>query len=109
MQQIAVIDTSPERFAPCGTEGSALDDGAHGPGDVALDLSQGGPHFYLMRLEGRGTVFSLLARHNRVTQCLHAGPYFAEARRTFYNLELADTNTKDYTVYRLGGPVAFAP
>jgi ureidoglycolate lyase len=70
MPQIAVIDISPERFAPFGTVGSALDDGAHGPGDVALDLSQGRPHFYLMRLEGRGTVFSLLARHDRVTQCL---------------------------------------
>ena len=90
------------------------------------------------RLDGRGTVFELLARHDRGTQCLgtidglpwliavapadvtapriadisafrvpadcfvtlargtwHAGPYFTEARRDFYNLELADTNTAD--------------
>jgi ureidoglycolate hydrolase len=38
----------------------------------------------------------------------HAGPYFIEALRDFYNLELADTNTADYTVCRLNAPVEFA-
>ena len=152
MQRIAVSELSAEGFVPFGLVGLPLADGAHGAGDVALDLSQGRPRFYLMRLDGRGTVFELLARHDRVTQCLgtidglpwliavapadvtapriadisafrvpvdcfvtlargtwHAGPYFTEARRDFYNLELADTNTADYTVCRLAEPVAFAP
>lgn len=38
----------------------------------------------------------------------HAGPYFAEKQRDFYNLELADTNTTDYTVCWLDMPLAFA-
>jgi ureidoglycolate hydrolase len=38
----------------------------------------------------------------------HAGPYFSEEQRDFYNLELVDTNTADYTVCRLAAPVAFA-
>jgi ureidoglycolate hydrolase len=152
MQRIAVSELSAEGFAPFGLVGLALADGAHGAGDVALNLSQGRPRFYLMRLAGRGTVFELLARHDRVTQCLgtidglpwliavapagvrepgiedisafrvpadcfvtlakgtwHAGPYFTEPRRDFYNLELADTNTADYTVCRLLGPMVFAP
>ena len=35
----------------------------------------------------------------------------AEALAPFgsYNLELVDTNTVDYTVSRLAGPVSFAP
>jgi len=38
----------------------------------------------------------------------HAGPYFTEPLRDFYNLELTDTNTADYTVWRLSVPVGFA-
>ncbi len=38
----------------------------------------------------------------------HVGPYFAEPRRDFYNLELTDTNTADYTVCRLGAPAVIA-
>jgi hypothetical protein len=37
----------------------------------------------------------------------HDGPYFAEPRRDFYNLELTDTNTADYTVCQSGEPVMF--
>jgi len=70
MQQIAVNDLSTEGFAPFGMVGQSLADGATGPGDVALDLSQGQPRFYLMRLADRGTVFDAMARHDRVTQCL---------------------------------------
>ena len=39
----------------------------------------------------------------------HAGPHFTEHQRNFYNLELADTNTADYTVCILSAPVSFAP
>jgi ureidoglycolate hydrolase len=38
----------------------------------------------------------------------HAGPYFTEGQRDFYNLELADTNTADYTTFRLETPARFA-
>jgi hypothetical protein len=38
---------------------------------------------------------------------LHAGPYFSEPRRDFYNLELTDTNKADFTVCHLQAPVAF--
>lgn len=39
----------------------------------------------------------------------HAGPYFTEKQRDFYNLELADTNIADYTVRHFDEPLRFAP
>ena len=150
MNTLIVGDLTPESFAPFGTVGLPLADGAHGAGDVSLDLSQGSPRFYIMRLEYRGDEFTAMARHDRVTQCLgtidglpwliavapagikepvfadirafripprsfialalgtwHAGPYFTEGRRDFYNLELTDTNIADYTVCRLAAPARF--
>lgn len=153
MNALKVVELTPQAFAPFGTIGQPLGDGAHGTGDVPLDLSQGKPRFYIMRLEGRaGLTFEQMARHDRVTQCLgtidgrpwliavapadvkeptiddirafripahcfislargtwHAGPYFTEGQRDFYNLELADTNTADYTTCRLAAPAVFAP
>jgi ureidoglycolate hydrolase len=149
--RLEIADLSPESFAPFGTVGMPLGDGAHGAADVALDLSQGRPRFYIMRLEGRGLSFDRMARHDRVTQCLgttdgqpwliavapadvraptvadirafripadqfialshgtwHAGPYFSQPRRDFYNLELTDTNKADFTVCHLPAPLAFA-
>jgi ureidoglycolate hydrolase len=151
MNTLTVSDLTSDAFAPFGTIGLPLGDGAHGAGDVPLDLSHGKPRFYIMRLEGRaGLTFEVMARHDRVTQCLgtidglpwliavaaaelaapavgdirafrippncfialergtwHAGPYFSEGRRDFYNLELADTNTADYTTCRLSAPARF--
>jgi hypothetical protein len=37
----------------------------------------------------------------------HAGPYFTEAQRDFYNLELNDTNKADFTVCHLPEPARF--
>jgi ureidoglycolate hydrolase len=152
MNTIAVADLTADAFAPFGSIGLPLADGMHGASDVPLDLSQGRPRLYIMRLEGRaGLTFEQMARHDRVTQCLgtidglpwliavaaagakepgpgdirafrippqcfialargtwHAGPYFAERQRDFYNLELADTNTADYTTCRLAAPARFA-
>ena len=68
--ELEVVDLTPKTFSPFGTVGVPLVDGAHGRGDVALDLLQGRPRFYIMRLEGRGLGFDRMARHNRVTQCL---------------------------------------
>ena len=152
MTELNITDLSTEAFAPFGSIGQPAQDGHHGTGDVPLDLSQGKPHFYIMHLEARGLVFSQMARHDRVTQCLgsvdgqpwlmavapagvaeptladirafripggqfimlahgtwHAGPYFTEPRRDFYNLELSDTNIADYTVHHFDEPVEFAP
>jgi ureidoglycolate hydrolase len=149
--ELPVADLTPEDFARFGTVGMPLGDGAHGKGDITLDLSQGPPRFYIMRLTGRGLGFDRMARHDRVTQCLgttdglpwliavapagvaaptiadvrafrippdqfialahgtwHAGPYFSEPRRDFYNLELIDTNKADYTVCHLPTPLTFA-
>jgi len=151
--RVAVATLTPEGFAPFGTIGMPQGDGAHDASDVPLDLSQGRPRFYIMRLAGREDLtFDRMARHDRVTQCLgttdglpwliavappevkepgladirafrvppdqfialargtwHAGPYFIETRRDFYNLELEDTNKADFTTCHLPAPLVFAP
>jgi len=38
--------------------------------DVALDLTQGPPRFYVMALDPTGLCFHAIARHIRTTQCL---------------------------------------
>lgn len=132
-------------FAPFGTLIEASADGTpFGPADARLDLGQGTPRFYVMRIPGRGFLVDRITRHRRVTQALasvggaewvlavapphglddpaaepaleeiaafripgevavmlhkgtwHAGPLFAGADRSFFNLELADTNEADH-------------
>lgn len=62
---------TPQAFAPFGTVVAPTDDGApFGPGDARLDLSQGSPRFYAMRLTNRGFVVTRITRHSRVTQVL---------------------------------------
>lgn len=64
---------TPESFAPFGQVILPAEDGvAFGPGDAQLDLAQGTPRFYAMRLHRRGRVFTRITRHRRVTQCLGA-------------------------------------
>src|SRR5271156_6727737 len=71
MHTLTVAELTTEGFAPFGATGAPLGDSAHGSGDVPLDLSQGKPRFYIMRLEDRaGLIFEQMARHDRVTQCL---------------------------------------
>src|SRR5271156_5933211 len=71
MNTLTVAELTSEAFAPFGTIGQPLGDGGHGTGDVPLDLSQGKPRFYIMRLEGRaGLAFEQMARPDRGTQCL---------------------------------------
>src|SRR5260370_39887147 len=72
MDWMAVAELAPAAFAAFGEVGMPLVDGAHGEGDVALDLSQEKPRLYIMRLHRRGISFDRLARHDRVTQCLGA-------------------------------------
>lgn len=151
LQDLAVLDLTPEAFAPFGTVVPPTEDGVpFGDGDARLDLTQGTPRFYCMRIPGRGLVVKQITRHRRVTQTLasaggeawwlavappsdltvddaepaladirafripgdtavalhtgtwHAGPLFPEGgERSFFNLELADTNVVDHHTCKL--------
>jgi len=72
MNKLSVSNLTPDAFAPFGVIGMPTGDGGHAAGDVPLDLSQGRPRFYIMRLQQRGLAFDRMARHRRVTQCLGA-------------------------------------
>jgi len=63
-----------EAFAPFGCVVEPGLDGAPEPAPVAvtLDLSQGTPRFYIMRLAPRGLEFDRITYHDRVTQTLGA-------------------------------------
>ena len=142
---LTVEALTPDAFAPFGTVIPPMDDGVEfGAHDAQLDLGQGTPRFYTMRIPGRGLTVSAITRHQRVTQALaatgghpwtiavappdspddpgaepdidairafevpgdtaimlaigtwHAGPLFAGPDRSFFNLELADTNVVDH-------------
>ena len=72
-RKLAVRPAVRASFAPYGDFVAASPDGAaFGPGDARLDLSQGRPRFYIMRLERKPLVFDRITRHRRVTQCLGA-------------------------------------
>jgi ureidoglycolate hydrolase len=106
--RLEIVDLTAEAFAPCGTVGLPQGDGAHGAGDVALDLSQGRPRFYIMRLEGRGLGFDRMARHDRVTQCLgttDGRPWLiAVAPASIAALTIADIRA-----FRIPGPISANP
>ena len=146
---LSIAPLTTEAFAPFGTVIAPEDDGVpFGPSDAQLDLSQGTPRFYTMRIPGRGLTVSAITRHRCVTQALasagghpwviavappkdldnpdaepdpdeirafripgdtaimlsagtwHAGPLFDPDvdgnERSFFNLELADTNIVDH-------------
>eukprot|EP00850_Spirogloea_muscicola_P019891 SM000202S05862 [mRNA] locus=s202:76213:77485:+ [translate_table: standard] len=60
-----------EAFARYGQVVGPLDDGAEfGSQDAKLDLSQGTPRFYIMRLRDRPLSFDRITHHASVTQCL---------------------------------------
>lgn len=71
IQELAVLALSPAAFAPYGTVIPPTDDGgAFGPHDAALQLGEGIPRFYTMRLRNRGLEISRITRHRQVTQVL---------------------------------------
>lgn len=149
-RDLVVQDLTPESFAPFGTVVPPMEDGIpFGDLDARLDLSQGTPRFYCMRIPGRGLVVKQITRHRRVTQTLasagghawwlavappydvevdgaepklediraflipgdtavslhtgtwHAGPLFESGERSFFNLELSDTNVVDHDTCKL--------
>lgn len=60
-----------EQFRPYGQLIRATaDDKGFDAQDAQLQLSQGIPRFYIMRLEYRGRRFDQMTRHRRCTQCL---------------------------------------
>jgi ureidoglycolate hydrolase len=62
-----------ESFAPFGDLIAPIEDGVpFGAGDAKLDLTQGTPRLYIMRLPRKGLVFCQITRHRGVTQCLSA-------------------------------------
>lgn len=80
--RIPVQDLEEGAFAPCGDiirpreAGGQFDDNPYDPergaGEAALTLGNGVPRLWIMRLDGPRLVFSNLARHRRVSQCLGA-------------------------------------
>ncbi|MEC4804179.1 MAG: ureidoglycolate lyase [Jaaginema sp. PMC 1079.18] len=62
---------TPETFAPYGQLITPSEDGKpFNTEDAQLDLSQGTPRFYIMRLRDRALGFHEIARHQQCTQCL---------------------------------------
>jgi ureidoglycolate lyase len=71
LQKLTAVPVTPEAFAPFGQLIVPTEDGVpFGDEDAQLDLTQGTPRFYIMRLPNRGWVFDRITRHNQVTQCL---------------------------------------
>jgi len=60
-------------FAPFGDFIAQTEDGVpFGAADASLDLAQGTPRFYVMRLDARPLSVTRITRHLKVTQCLAA-------------------------------------
>eukprot|EP01023_Acetabularia_acetabulum_P069025 TRINITY_DN9905_c0_g1_i1.p1 TRINITY_DN9905_c0_g1~~TRINITY_DN9905_c0_g1_i1.p1 ORF type:complete len:205 (+),score=31.18 TRINITY_DN9905_c0_g1_i1:94-708(+) len=60
-----------EAFAPFGQLCAAQEDGkVFDQDDAQLDLSQGTPRLYVMRLHSSGLKFDRITHHAKVTQCL---------------------------------------
>ncbi len=62
---------TPESFSPYGQVISASEDGkAYDDRDAQLQIQNGIPRFYIMRLHDRGRKFHHITRHLQCTQCL---------------------------------------
>jgi ureidoglycolate hydrolase len=70
-RDLAIETLTLEAFAPFGTVIPPMDDGIEfGAHDAQLDLTQGTPRFYAMRIPGRGHLVKQITRHRNVTQTL---------------------------------------
>ncbi|XP_050208942.1 uncharacterized protein LOC126659666 [Mercurialis annua] len=73
IMKVKAIEATPESFKEYGQVIEASSDGGKfGPQDAQLDLGQGIPRFYIMRLQDRPLEFSDITHHASVTQCLGA-------------------------------------
>lgn len=71
VQQLQAELITPENFRPYGQVIFASKDGKNFDiEDAQLNLQNGTPRFYIMRLEQRGRKFNKITRHLQCTQCL---------------------------------------
>ena len=71
IQKIAAKEITTENFSPYGQVIFPSKDGAkYDEADAQLNLANGTPRFYIMRLEKRGRKFHKITRHVLCTQCL---------------------------------------
>jgi ureidoglycolate hydrolase len=71
MNQPQIELATRDAIAPYATLIEPAEDGSpFGAKDAQLDLSNGIPRLYLMKLVGRAPLIKYIARHNKVTQCL---------------------------------------
>jgi ureidoglycolate hydrolase len=101
------VTATPEAIAPFGTLIEPGEDGTpFGPGDARLELGQGTPRLYIMRLPGRALRIPAITRHRRVTQCLAS----ATGRDWFVGLASPgeDPHPGRITVFRIPGGTALA-
>ncbi|MBC1237325.1 ureidoglycolate lyase [Nostoc sp. 2RC] len=71
LQQLQAQWITPENFSPYGQVIFASQDGkAYDTEDAELNLQNGTPRFYIMRLNKRGRRFHKITRHLQCTQCL---------------------------------------
>ncbi len=71
MQQLPAKWITPENFQPYGQAIFARIDGKpYDAEDARLNLQNGMPRFYIMRLQHRGRKFHTITRHMQCTQCL---------------------------------------
>ena len=70
-KQLPALPLTPEAFQAFGQVICASTDGTpFGPEDAQLQLDQGIPRFYIMRLHHKGLEFHQITRHRQCTQCL---------------------------------------
>jgi ureidoglycolate hydrolase len=71
MKQLTSVWVTPENFQKYGQVIFPDSDGkAYDSSDAQLNLSNGIPRFYIMRLHHRGRKFHRITRHIKCTQCL---------------------------------------
>jgi ureidoglycolate hydrolase len=71
IQQLPAEWITPERFRPYGQVIFASQDGkSYDADDAQLNLQNGTPRFYIMRLDHKGRKFHKITRHIQCTQCL---------------------------------------
>lgn len=70
VQQLPAKVVTPENFKSYGQVIFASIDGTYNTEDAALNLQNGIPRFYIMRLHHKGRKFHTITRHVKCTQCL---------------------------------------
>jgi ureidoglycolate hydrolase len=108
---LAIETLTPEAFAQFGTVIPPMDDGVEfGPHDAQLDLTQGTPRFYAMRIPGRGHIVKQITRHRMCTQTLASvGGHewlMAVAPPVDLGNDTAEPKLDDIRAFRVPGDVA---